>query len=92
MDEPSTSYLLPSLEVRWIPAKARYGVFARAPIPAGTVLTVWGGSVMPAGEFLRLPLERQPRGHPGRGGPVPGRAVSPSPPSTSITAARRTPR
>ena len=30
MDEPSTSYLLPALEVRWIPAKARHGVFARA--------------------------------------------------------------
>jgi uncharacterized protein len=62
MDEPSTSYLLPALEVRWIPAKARHGVFARGPIAAGTVLTVWGGSVMPAGEFLRLPLERQRAG------------------------------
>jgi uncharacterized protein len=62
MDEPSTSYLLPALEVRWIPAKARHGVFARAPIAAGTVLTVYGGSVMPAAEFLRLPRERQRAG------------------------------
>ena len=62
MDEPSTSYLLPSLEVRWIVTKKRYGVFARLPIPAGTVLTVWGGRVVAADEFLRLPPERRRAG------------------------------
>jgi uncharacterized protein len=62
MDEPPTSYLLPSLEVRWIRTKKRYGVFARLPVPAGTVLTVWGGGVMPAAEFLLLPQERRRAG------------------------------
>ena len=58
MNERSTSYLLPSLEVRGIMTnKKRYGLFARLPIPAGTVLTVWGGRVVPADEFLRLPPE-----------------------------------
>jgi uncharacterized protein len=62
MDEPSTSYLMPALEVRWMPAKERHGVFARLPLPAGTVLTVWGGRVVPAGEFLLLPPERRRAG------------------------------
>jgi hypothetical protein len=62
MDEHPTSYLLASLEVRFIPAKARDGVFARLPIPAGTILTVWGGWVIPATEFLRLPPERRRNG------------------------------
>lgn len=62
MDDEPTSYLLPSLEVRWIPGKQRHGVFARQPIPAGTVLTVWGGRTMPAAEFLALAPERQRAG------------------------------
>ncbi|MGH6897298.1 MAG: SET domain-containing protein [Geminicoccaceae bacterium] len=62
MDEVSTSYLLPSLEVRWISSKERYGVFALLPVPAGTVLAVWGGWVMGASQFLRLPPERRRAG------------------------------
>jgi uncharacterized protein len=62
MDEEPTSYLLPALEVRWIPTKQRHGVFARLPIPAGTVLTVWSGRIICARDFLRLPPERQRAG------------------------------
>jgi hypothetical protein len=62
MGEQPTSYLVPSLEVRLISAKARYGVFARRPVPAGSILAVWGGHVILAAEFLRMPPERRRAG------------------------------
>jgi hypothetical protein len=62
MDDGPTSYLHPSLEVRFIPHKRRYGIVARLPILAGTPLTAWGGWVVPASEFLRLTPDLQRRG------------------------------
>ena len=37
------SYFSPKLEVRRNPDKGGYGIFARRPIPAGEVVTIWGG-------------------------------------------------
>jgi hypothetical protein len=62
MHDRPTSYLLPALEVRPVFGHGGHGIFARSPVPAGTVLTVWGGWVIPAAEFLSLPPARQRQG------------------------------
>jgi len=54
MVERRTHYLSPLLEARPNPAKGNYGVFARARIPAGELLVVWGGDIVTAEELEKL--------------------------------------
>jgi hypothetical protein len=50
-----TAYLSPKLEAGPHRHKGGYGVFARALIRAGDVLVVWGGDVVIAEDFVKLP-------------------------------------
>src|SRR3954452_9240454 len=45
-------YFSPKLELRRVGALGENGVFARAPIGPGEVLTVWGGRVVPLEAFI----------------------------------------
>lgn len=56
-DDHATSHLMPVLEVRHV--HGGRGVFATRPVKAGTVLAVWGGSVVPEAQFFQLPEELQ---------------------------------
>ena len=53
------SYFSPKLEVKPIPAKGGFGVFARQPIPAGEIVTIWGGRIISGDEFDQVPPENQ---------------------------------
>lgn len=57
MDEVPTSYLSPKLETH-INNGSR-GSFAREPITAGEVISVWGGEVVPQNLFFKLPSSIQ---------------------------------
>jgi SET domain-containing protein len=50
MTGPYYSYLSPKLENRSHPKKGNCGVFAREPVRAGELLTLWGGKILYAGE------------------------------------------
>ena len=50
-----TAYLSPKLEARPHRHKGGFGVFAQSPIPAEEVLVVWGGDVVTAENFFKLP-------------------------------------
>src|SRR5258708_16940030 len=53
------SYFSPKLEVKPILAKGGFGVFARQPIPAGEIVTIWGGRIIAGDEFDQVPAENQ---------------------------------
>ena len=48
MNGKPKSYFSPALEHRDLPHKGFYGVFARAFIPAGELLVMWAGDIVPA--------------------------------------------
>jgi hypothetical protein len=47
------------LEARVLPAKGGHGIFAREFTPAGTVLLVWGGSIVHAHHPAQIPPDRR---------------------------------
>lgn len=49
------SYLNPKLEERAVPEKGGFGVFARQAVPAGEVLLLWHGVVLPLEVMQSLP-------------------------------------
>lgn len=54
------SYLAPEIEARPIPQKGGMGIFAREPIPAGTLMCLFGGDVLTYAQFQTLnDLERR---------------------------------
>jgi len=53
------SYLSPKLEVRPLPQKGNYGVFAIESIAAGELISVWSGRVVNYDQLLTLPPELQ---------------------------------
>ena len=57
MTRVADSYFSPKLEVKPIPDKGGFGVFARQPIPAGEVVTIWGGRIIARDEFDQVPAE-----------------------------------
>ncbi|GAB4476579.1 MAG: hypothetical protein Kow00124_18870 [Anaerolineae bacterium] len=54
-----TSWLSPRLESVTNGAKGGRAVYAREPIPAGTLLAVWGGEIIEASDLERLTPEQQ---------------------------------
>lgn len=59
MDSNQEAYLSPKLEVRVHSDKGGRGVFARAPIAAGELLTVWSGRIHTYQELLQLSVAKQ---------------------------------
>ena len=53
------SYFSPKLEVKPNPKKGGYGVFARQPIPAGEIVTIWGGRIISGDQFDQVPLQHR---------------------------------
>jgi uncharacterized protein len=51
------SYTSPSLERRYVPAVAGYGVFARQAIHKGDLLCVWGGKIVDRAGLEELPSD-----------------------------------
>lgn len=60
MDGHSHSYLSPKLEVRPLPQKGSYGVFAKEHVSAGELISVWSGEIVTYEQWLELPPEIQP--------------------------------
>lgn len=59
-DKPhSNSYLSPKLEVRPLPQKGGYGVFAVRPVEHGEVISVWSGRIVNYDQWLALPPDLQ---------------------------------
>jgi hypothetical protein len=56
-DFMNTSYLSPKLEARPRPDINGMGVFAKQPVSAGELLTVWGGRIMDLDTLNQLPAE-----------------------------------
>ncbi len=54
-----TSYLSPKLTSIRLPQKGGSAVIAGQPIARGELLVVWGGKVVPAEQFYRLPQNRR---------------------------------
>jgi SET domain-containing protein len=54
-----THFLSPKLEARPHPEAGGYGVFARQPVQAGELLTVWGGQVVNLEQLRQLPESNQ---------------------------------
>ncbi len=52
-------YLSPKIEVRSLPDKGGFGIFARETIPAGEVTAVWGGYIVTEEQLYGLPHETQ---------------------------------
>ena len=59
MDGHFHSYLSPKLEVRPLPQKGSYGVFAREHVPAGDLISAWSGRIVNYEQLLELPPELQ---------------------------------
>lgn len=59
MPSVTHSYVAPNLEARVLPAKGGRGIFAREFTPAGTVLLVWGGSIVQGHQLGQIPLDSQ---------------------------------
>lgn len=59
MDGHFHSYLSPKLEVRPLPQKGSYGVFAREHVPAGDLISAWSGRIVNYEQLLDLPIELQ---------------------------------
>jgi SET domain-containing protein len=57
MTRAPDSYFSPKLEVRPIPEKGGQGVFARQPIRAGEIITIWGGRIISGDQFDEVPPE-----------------------------------
>ena len=57
MNRGPDSYFSPKLEVKSIPEKGGFGVFARQPIPAGEIVTIWGGRIISGDQFDEVPPE-----------------------------------
>ena len=55
----TTGYLSPRLEVRNVPDKGGYAVYALAALKKNEVLAVWGGRVVTLADVLALPREEQ---------------------------------
>lgn len=49
------SFLHHDIEMRPLPQKGSFGLFATRLIPAGTLLTMWGGKVLTSKEYAQLP-------------------------------------
>lgn len=54
------NYLSPLAEAREIPPKG-FGSFAIAPIPNGTIVATFGGTILPQAKFETYPLEQRSR-------------------------------
>ncbi len=54
MANKTYSYLNPAIEMRALQKKGHFGLFAVQVIPAGTLLTMWGGRVVNSKEYQRL--------------------------------------
>ena len=52
-------YLSPKLEVRALPDKGGFGVYAIEQVSAGEVVSVWGGYIVDTAQLERLPHEIQ---------------------------------
>lgn len=50
-----TSYLVPKLVGKTLPAKGGHGVFAESPIKAGELLVAWGGEIIVGEALAHLP-------------------------------------
>ncbi len=48
------SYLHPGIELRALQQKGRFGLFSTQDIPAGTLLTMWGGKVVDSQAYAQL--------------------------------------
>lgn len=57
--EYPVSFLSPKLETRPVPAKGGKGIFARAPVAAGEILTIWSGELFTSATLQLLPSSRQ---------------------------------
>lgn len=57
--ETGQDYLAPQIEVQQHPEKGGCGIFATAPIPAGTLLILWGGRIVTGAQFAELPAWAQ---------------------------------
>jgi SET domain-containing protein len=55
MTSEKYSFLHADIEMRAFPQKGRFGLFATRRIPAGTLLTMWGGKVLTSEEYAQLP-------------------------------------
>ncbi len=55
----TTHFLSPKLEARPHPEAGGFGVFARQPVQAGELLTVWGGQVVNLEQLRQLPESNQ---------------------------------
>ncbi|PKO11642.1 MAG: SET domain-containing protein-lysine N-methyltransferase [Chloroflexi bacterium HGW-Chloroflexi-10] len=55
METEQYSYLNPKIEMRSFPQKGMYGLFASAFIPAGELLSMWGGRVLTTSQYDQLP-------------------------------------
>ena len=55
IEEVKPSWMSPRVAARQFADKGGQGVFAIAPIAAGEIVIMWGGSIYPTSEFLQLP-------------------------------------
>ncbi|MEN4011013.1 MAG: SET domain-containing protein-lysine N-methyltransferase [Chloroflexota bacterium] len=62
MEIQSFSYCSPKLELRPCPEKGGFGLFAIESVPAGELLSMWGGQVVMGDQLNCLPVERQTHG------------------------------
>jgi hypothetical protein len=60
MTQPTHSYIAPTLEAQALPQKGGHGLFAHHFTPAGTVLLVWGGSIVDGHHLAEVPPDNQP--------------------------------
>jgi uncharacterized protein len=58
----TNSYCSPKLEVREVPAKGGFGLFAGQSIQAGELVVVWGGRIVPQAELDQLPEDSRRHG------------------------------
>lgn len=59
MNNHPVSYLSPEFEARPCPNKGGWGIFAKARVEAGRLISVWGGTILTMEELNTLPAEYQ---------------------------------
>lgn len=62
METTFFSYCSPKLDLRPVPEKGGFGLFANQDIIAGELLAMWGGQIVTGDQLIRLPIERQTHG------------------------------
>lgn len=53
----ANSYFSPKLEVKSVPEKGGYGVYARQLVSAGEIVMIWGGRIITEAEIEQVPQE-----------------------------------